>query len=308
MGEGALEAIRGGSAADEMTVTSALEEEIRRLDPRAIVRVSGDAGGEEVEVRRDTGENVTVSLHNLWIQLRGVSGETAAEAIERFARNCVADFFGEGEGTGNIMPVVRDRQYVDSLRERGFDPVCRELSACGTLFVCLVIDAPEHVRYLGRAELDGYGFHDMDGAEEAAIDAFDAHVRASGSVGVESQPILGGNLRKAGIPRDGDLTVHRLALDGDYDSSLPLLAGLTRHLCADPASPLGHLGGPEDMALALPSRGALLIMDARERHAAEALSLVARTVHDGAAYAVSPHVYRYAPGGGRVMLESVALR
>lgn len=88
--------------------------------------VAEGAGEEEVRIHHDSGEVVAASLHNLWIQLRGVSGEEAAEAMERFARNCVADYFsGNDEGTGTVMPVVRNWRYVDALRERGFDPVCR---------------------------------------------------------------------------------------------------------------------------------------------------------------------------------------
>jgi hypothetical protein len=51
VGEGALESIRGWSAADEMMVLAALREEIERLDPRA--EVSGPAGNEQLHVRHD---------------------------------------------------------------------------------------------------------------------------------------------------------------------------------------------------------------------------------------------------------------
>ena len=104
------------------------------------------------------------------------------------------------------------------------------------------------------------------------------------------------------------MIVHHLALDGDYDAILVLLTGLASDLCADPESPLGHLGGPEDMAFALPSRDFLLIVDACEEHAADALSLVAGSIHDNAAYAISPDVYGYARTDERVMLKPVGPR
>lgn len=88
-----------------------------------------------------------------------------------------------------MAPVVRGRRYVDALRGRGFDPARRGLSTWGALFVRPVLGAPEHVRYLGQVGLGENGFSNMDEAGEAAIDAFDAHVRASGALSVESQPI-----------------------------------------------------------------------------------------------------------------------
>jgi hypothetical protein len=130
VGEGALESIRGGSAADEMMVLAALREEIERLDPRARAEVSGPAGNEQLHVRHDHETRNTVSLHYLWNQLRGVSGEAAAGTIERLARLCVADFFsGEVEGAESVMPVVRDRGYLDSPREQAFDPAYHDNAA-----------------------------------------------------------------------------------------------------------------------------------------------------------------------------------
>jgi hypothetical protein len=306
MDEGALGRIRGGSAADEMTVLAALREEIERLDPRARVEVSGAAGEEQLHVRHDNETRNTVSLHNLWNQLRGVSGEAAAGTIERFARLCLANFFsGEVEGAESIMPVVRDRGYMDSPREQAFDPACRELSTCGTLFVCLALDTPEYVRYLERSDLQELGFSGFEVAEEKALANLAFHARASGSLSVESRPILPEEARIGSSQARRDVIVHRLSLDGDYDASLVLLTGLASHLCADPESPLGHLSGPEAMAFALPSRDFLLIVDAREEHAAEALSLVAGSIHDNAAYAISPDVYGYARTDERVMLKPV---
>ena len=307
--KGALQRIRGGGATDELTVLAALREEVERLDPRALVEVSGPAGNEQLHVRHDRETQKAVSLHNLWNQLRGVSGEAAAGTIERFARVCVADYLsGAVEEAETIMPVVRDRTYMVSLRDQTSDPACRELSTCGTLFVCLALDNPEYMRYLERPDLEGLGFAGFEQAEERAIANLASHARSGGSLGVESQPILPEESR-AGISQDRrDAMVHRLFLDGDYDASLVLLTGLALHLCADPESPLGHLGGPGDMAFALPSRDTLLIVDAREAHVVEGLSLVARSIHDDAAYAVSPHVYRYTRADERVMLEQAGLR
>jgi hypothetical protein len=168
MDEDALERIRNGVAADEMMVLAALREEVERLDPRSRVEVSGPVGGEQVHIRHDHETRNAVSLHNLWKQLRGVSGGEAAETIERFARTCVADFFSGAveKESESIMPAVRDTEHMDSLRRQAFDPACRELSTCGTLFVCLVLDTPEYVSYLQWSDPEGLGLSGFEGAEE----------------------------------------------------------------------------------------------------------------------------------------------
>lgn len=308
MGEGALERIRGGAPADEMTVLAALREEVECLDPLAEVEVSGGAGKERIRIHRGSDETATISLHNLWRQLRDADGEAAARAIERFARLFSSDFseYERAAESGKVMPMIRDRAGVDALGKDDSAPARRELSTCGTLLVCFVLDTPEYVCYPSMSDLDRHGLPDPSAAEEA-IANLASHASDSGLLRVERQPFLPEE-KCAGFLEDyRDVIVHRAFLDGDYDASLILLAGLARNLCDDPESPLVHLDGPLDMAFALPARDTLLIVDARDGHAVEALSMMARTIRDNAAYAISPHVYRYIPSDGQVMLEPMDL-
>lgn len=304
-----MDRIRGGAPADEMTVLAALREEVERLDPLAEVEVSGGAGKEKIRIHRGSDETATISLHNLWRQLRDADGEAAAGAIERFARLFSSGFseYERAAESGKVMPMIRDRAGVDALGKDDSAPARRELSTCGTLLACFVLDTPEYVCYPSMSDLDRHGLPDPSAAEKEAIANLASHVSDSGLLRVESQPFLPEEKCVGFLEDYRDVIVHRAFLDGDYDASLILLAGLARNLCDGPESPLGHLGGPLDMAFALPARDTLLIADARDGHAAEALSMMARTIHDNAAYAISPHVYRYIPSDGRVMLEMVGL-
>lgn len=305
MEEGALERIRNGEAVDEMTVLAALREELERLDPQAKVEVSGEAGKEMLQIERGSGEIGTLALHNLWTRLRGLSGAAAAQEVERFASIGARDVASleEAAKAAKVMPLVISREWAQKL-----DPelVCRELSTCGTLIVCLAFDAPDHVRYLHFSDLEEHDLGDPEEAERKALTNLASHVNEYGGFGVESKQILPEELRERSFFEDfRDILVHQVSLDGDYDASLPLLISLCRHLCEAPESPLSHLDGPLDMAFALPARGTFLIVDGREEHAPEALSPMARAIHLNEAYAISSQVYRYASETGPVMLKPV---
>lgn len=295
-----LEEIRSGGTPRESEAVTALREEIQRLDPRAGVNIDHEADG--IEVQRGE-QYISLPLERLRAHLQGMSGEEAAELIERFARSAVADHFEE-EDAGTLLPAVRHAEYLDAVRAEGLEPACRRLSTCGELYLCLVLDTPEMMRMFAEEELEEHGFEGLDAAEENAVETLDSHVRHSGELRLEQRTIDADTLSKAGLEAR-EVTMHLLGLDEaleSYDSSLLLLRGLMEHLCADPESPFGELADAGDLAFALPTRDTLLLVDGREPHEMAALSLLARTVHADDPHPISTGVFRYASAPGEKLL------
>lgn len=301
MSESALQMIRDGAVPDQMTALAALREVVEAANPDARVQVAGDSGAEKLTVHRGDTEEAEILLSNLWTQLEGMSGEEAASAIERFG-GALGNAHQTVENPARFMPTLQPTSFAQVMRERGGEPVSRPLTDDEDLLLCIVADAEDHVRYLVRGELS----RDIEDLEKEALDNLRRYSQDSDSLRLETRTLEVETMgRDSG---DSEVAIYRLNLDGQYESSLVLLQSLVERVGAEASEQAGNTRNDFSAALAVPARDQLLLCNGRDSVAVAALSAIATSIHERAAYAISPHIYQYESMVGEpVVLEKVML-
>jgi uncharacterized protein YtpQ (UPF0354 family) len=106
---------------------------------------------DSLQVKSDTGKKIEVFLSNLWIEFSG-RREEGPEIVERYLKMMMRPEGFEPEGTiKDIIPIVKDRAYVELLKEN--IPDVAEHFA-GDLWIVYAFDLPESIDSLTQAALD----------------------------------------------------------------------------------------------------------------------------------------------------------
>lgn len=302
-----LERIRRGEPLTEMTVVQALAEAVSFHEPELDVSTTGEPGRERLAIRRGDEYKGEASFGNLWEQLRGRSGEEAAELIEHHGsilaetgRGLQSSASGEWSSEAALMPTLQGRAFLDAARRGntagdGIEVAHRPLLGSSSggipieaeLYLCLAYDFPTHVAYADASNLPS-SLPDFESAERRALANLGRYL-AGMEVSVAERKLEGV------LPGARDLLFYQLQLDGNYDASMVLLPSLLGNLIASPESPLEHLESVANMAVAIPNRDRLIIADARNSLACRLLSSAASIGSSSAAYGISSGVYRYSP-------------
>lgn len=260
---------RAGLGKNDLTHTefcSVCADALRDLFKDATIE-QGDSM-EELRVRRDSGDSITIFLSNLWTKVRSLP-DGRAEEIERFLGAMVKAANAKPAADRDaIVPMIKDEAYLKEILSDFTDDkltVTEHLAA--DLWIVYAFDTPEAMLTMQKK-----------------------HLRELELKTQELRPLAIENLRRILPPimQHGDGPVYLLTAGADYVASLLLFDDVWDEI-------QDTIEG--DIVAAVPSRDTLLFTDSTSKEGIEELRSSITSITNSGGYLVSSTMFRRTADG-----------